>query len=148
MRHQCALQLPFWYTSSVDRLVSSADQAWSHRLSLAVRAAVSDMSSFITRYATSDLDETSRYSQFYPIMMRLAPPNKRLRESARTKPVWPKTILWNSISVASATLFLSLSLSLSLKWPCPPVKDFDDLPRCCIAFHSLFPFPLSALILF
>jgi hypothetical protein len=50
------------YSSSVDRLVSSAYPAWSSRLSLAVRASVSDISSFISRYATSDLDETSRYS--------------------------------------------------------------------------------------
>ena len=50
------------YSSSVDRLVSSAHPAWSSRLSLAVRASVSDISSFISRYATSDLDETSRYS--------------------------------------------------------------------------------------
>jgi hypothetical protein len=46
------------YSSTVDRLVSSAESSLEPRLSVALTAAISDDSSFTTEGATSGLDET------------------------------------------------------------------------------------------
>ncbi|KAJ0155485.1 Uncharacterized protein HZ326_2218 [Fusarium oxysporum f. sp. albedinis] len=46
------------YSSTVDRLVSSAESSLEPRLSIALTAAISDDSSFITEDATLGLDET------------------------------------------------------------------------------------------